>query len=92
MNIFNMDFRFLGLTKKSIDETSIMKYLSRDGATRICFGTTHSGALKQTSDGGEIKAWLNLPFADTIKVMLECKVGNVLHYMRRKTARDTASQ
>ena len=80
-----MDFRFFGLTKKSIDEASIMEYLSRDGATRICFGTTHSGALKLTSDGGDVKAWLNLPFADTIKVMLERKVGNGVTLYEKKS-------
>jgi len=84
MNIFNINFKFLGLTKKSIDEASIMKYLNRGGATRICFGTTHAEALKLTSDGGDIKAWLNLPFADTIKVMLERKVGNGVTLYEKK--------
>lgn len=62
-----------------------MEYLNRDGATRICFGTTHSGALKLTSDGGDVKAWLNLPFADTIKVMLERKVGNGVTLYEKKS-------
>jgi hypothetical protein len=84
MSIFNMDFRFFGLTKKSIDEASIRDYLGRDRATRICFGTTHSEALKPTSDGGDVKAWLNLPFADTIKVMLERKVGNGVTLYEKK--------
>ena len=84
MSIFNMDFRFFGLTKKSIDEASIRDYLGRDKATRICFGTTHSEALKPTSDGGDVKAWLNLPFADTIKVMLERKVGNGVTLIEKK--------
>lgn len=79
-----MDFRFFGLSRKAIDEASIIEYLNRDGATRICFGTTHSEALKPTSDGGDVKAWLNLPFADTIKVMLERKVGNGVTLYERK--------
>ena len=84
MNIFNMDFRFFGLSRKTIDEASIISYLNREGATRICFGSTHSGALKSTSNEGEVKAWLNLPFADTIKVMIERKVGNGVTLYEKK--------
>lgn len=80
-----MDFRFFGLSRKAIDEASIIEYLNREGATRICFGSTHSGALKLTSDGGDVKAWLNLPFADTIKVMLERKVGNGVTLYEKKS-------
>lgn len=60
---FNFDLSFLGVPKNDITLDRIRAVTESDGARRICFATTHSGALKRCADKpGKIV----LPFNDTI--------------------------
>jgi hypothetical protein len=70
------DFIFLNLPQKKITIESIREFMMDTDTKRINFSTSHKEALKGSIEGS--KAKINLPFADTIKPILETKLGTVL--------------
>lgn len=69
---FNFDLSFLGVPKNDITLDRIRAVTESDGARRICFATTHSGALKRCADKpGKIV----LPFNDTIASFIRHELG-----------------
>lgn len=73
--MFSWDFLDT-MRSKSIDEGSIMEYINNEGAKRICFASTHNNALRMTEGKETVKAWLNLPFADTIEPIMKKIIGS----------------
>lgn len=76
-----MDMRFWGVPKKQISLESILEY-AQLSPRRIHFASTHRKALREVDDGSEVLAWLNLPFRDTVGVLLSHLAGATLYERR----------
>lgn len=79
MLIFDFDLSSIWSTKRAkvISRESLKDFIASTDTKRVHFASTHKNALREQETGGDVLAWLNLPFADTINELLSEKVGEI---------------
>lgn len=89
MSIFDFDLSSILPNKRSkvISRESLKDFMANKDTKRVHFASTHKNALREQEDGGDVLAWLNLPFADSINDLLSEKVGEIEFVSLNKNGR-----